>query len=177
MDGIVFIVGAMILNMFLKSSKDKKRMEEARRKRISESNSSEAGNRGQEPLKEKTKPPSIFEEIITLLNHEVDKKVEKKPSHNTAYKGNEIEKSIRDYKTPKPEKEKWVGSQAKVTESLYKDFDANYYSRDGNKKINEETKIEKETTENQRNKLRKDILNGFIFSEILAKPKSLRKRI
>lgn len=165
MNGIFYLVALIILNMVLKNVQDKKNRESSKNKKISEAS--------QKTMKSEAKEPSIFKELYTLLNEEIEKKTQT-TSPKSLKKDTRAQEVVVE-ELPKYQKEEWLGSQSEVTESTYKDFSSEHYSRGGHRDLDEEEKFSKKKKEDRNAELKKDIVRGIIFSEILSEPKSLKK--
>ncbi len=175
MDSIFFLVGAIVLNLVLKSAQDKRRAEEARHKRMSQSPNSQTEKTKAETKRKQEKQPSLFQELITIFNEEIEKKTQAGRDPKPISRPKERVESKKQFKSPAYQKEEWAGSQAKVTESAYKDFSPEHYSRGGNRDLDEEARLEAGARQRKKEELKKDIVRGLIFSEILSEPKGSRR--
>ncbi len=178
-------IGYLIAIIFLKNIQEKRKTEDTVREKMSQS-------RGQDGLRPDTrneagpspqaarprkKEPSLMQELYELLNEEVEKKTQGSYSLK-GKKKEEEEKPLEEKpkKVPTYQREEWVGSQAKVTESAYKDYSAEHYSRGGHRDLYEEKRIREEERRKAKAAFKQDMLKGIIFSEILAEPKALKKK-
>lgn len=185
MRSIGYLIAIIMLNLFLKNIQEKRKTEDTVRKKMSQSREEE-GLRPearhelrprQEAARPKKKEPSLMQEIYDLLNEEVEKKTQ--GSYSLKGKKKEEEKKPleeKPKKRPSYQKEEWVGSQAKVTESAYKDYSAEHYSRGGHRDLDEEKRIREEERKKAKAAFKEDILKGIIFSEILSEPKALKRK-
>lgn len=136
---LFFFIIVIALDLILKSAKDKKKIEQARRKRT--------GDINQEP----TKGRSIMETIREEIEKEVQKGSNKKVVEPTIYK----EKAKMNMN-----KDAEMHKRSEWSEDVFL------------KPIIETSKL-KEVREDS---LKKDILRGIIFSEIISEPKSIKNQ-
>ncbi len=127
--GLLIFIIILAIDIITKSIKDKKKIEESRKKR------SESLSKG------KNLEKNIFEEKLPEYMVEVKSEVSK-------FSSNIVDKEV-------VEEIKEVNEE-KVKDILFKDRD-NISNR-----------------KSRKNRIKKDILRGIIFSEILSEPKSLR---
>lgn len=167
--------------MFLKNIQEKRKTDEAVKKKMAQSKGQDrTGPQGRDMVKtskpSKKKEPSFMQELYDLLNDEVEKKTQGSYSLK-GKKPEKVETPVKNEpkKVPSYQKEEWVGSQAKLTESSYKDYSAEHYSRGGHRDLDEEKRIREREEQEAKLAFRKDILKGIIFSEILSEPKALKK--
>lgn len=136
---LFFFIIVIVIDLILKSAKDKKKIEQARRKRT--------GDIDQVPTKSK----SIMETIRAEIEKEVQKGSNKKVEKPKVYK----EKPSMNIK-----KDAEMHKRSEWTEDVFL-----------------KPVIESSTSkEINRNSLKKDILRGIIFSEIISEPKSIKNQ-
>ncbi len=136
---LFFFIIVIVIDLILKSAKDKKKIEQARRKRT--------GDIEQVP----TKGKSIMETIRAEIEKEVQKGSNKKVDKPKVYK----EKTSVNM-----QKDAEMHKRSEWTEDVFL------------KPVIEASK----SKEINQNSLKKDILRGIIFSEIISEPKSIKNQ-
>lgn len=144
---LLFFIFIIIIDLVLKTAKDKKKIEKAKQQRSQE-------------MQRQPEKPKPMQDLKKILEQELEKERQK-----------EIERrqgKMNPSQTTKP-KEKEVMVEKSFERSSW---DIN---RD-EKNIPENIKPVTIQAENKENDLRKDILRGIIFSEILSEPKSIQNK-
>ena len=154
---LLFFIFIIVIDLILKSVKNKKNIEENRSKKEM-SPEYKPGTNEQKP----TQNPGSIRGIMETLREEVEKERQKEIERRQGQKNNveEIkitnEEEIRVQKTFEKE-ESWNSQRKSIeTSKLSKEQD----SQKNNKNIN----------------IREDVLKGIIFSEILSEPKSIKNQ-
>ncbi len=158
---IILLAFWFVVNLVMKSAKDKKNIEEARRKKSKQLDNRPIQNKN---LSNATKNKSIIdvfkEEIEKEIQREKEKQLEKMPqsnkeqrptSGNTVYTANS---SINETKTQEVVSRKVVESNPEKVKVIKEDP----YAQENKVKIN----------------MKNDVLKGIIFSEILSEPKGIK---
>jgi hypothetical protein len=150
---LLFFIFIIVIDLILKSVKDKKKIEQSREKRT------------QEIQKQPTKQRPLAD-LRKLLEEEVNKEKQREiarrqgtpmDSQGSKSKAVEVKHREEEPKNLTKEKQSW---DIKTEE----------------KKVNEVPNISLSQVDNNRKDLKQDILRGIIFSEILAKPKSIQNQ-
>lgn len=179
---LIFFALIFGIDLFLKSVKDKKNIHESREKKIQElrRNQADVESKATETKenREVKRNPSIFrnekenrfsgEGKSYRDDHEGyrDRYKDRYESIQDEYK--DIKESYKDRKTHSSSDALYDKHAIERSERKeYKDLDVRNYGREAKEKV--DIPLPKAST------LKKDVLNGIIFSEILGKPKSLRK--
>ena len=156
MNPLIFFIVVVILDVFLKSAKDKKKIEEARRKRTRQ-------------IQDRT---SKGRNIMDTFNNEIEKnlrrRVPREPSKDMN-KSRELKKDsidLREYKLG-------IETLDAREYSFGNSFEESRILEDDKSKIKEK-ELKKTSDKNSTHDLSKDILRGIIFSEILSEPKSIQ---
>lgn len=190
MNPLIFFVVIIAIDLFLKSRKDKKRMEEAQRKKMEELEKEKqdkdlSGKEGR-VKREIPKNPSIIEHE----KRERQKRMQKEKSFTG--EGGEYREDHEGYRERYEERyddmsekyEEISESYEKRAYSVKKSKSEALYDKDAIK--TRESKFGEKDFYKKREKMdvpipqastfKKDVLNGIIFSEILGKPKSMKKK-
>lgn len=157
---LLFFIFIIVIDLVLKSSKDKKKIEEAKQKREQELQGRPDLNK-QKPIQ---KPESI-RGMMSTLREEIEKERQK-----------EIERrQVKTRQTQEVRVNRVNMEEKKITQKTYEDNE--YWEKkrkeDYNKK--KEMVVESRIEINERN-MREDIIRGIIFSEILSEPKSIQNQ-
>lgn len=146
MDGIFLLIFWFIVNLLIKSAKDKKKIEEAKRRRTQELSKS--------PM-ERPKSKTYFENLKEELEKEIQREKERKVSQVPKKTKTQVE----------PKREVYVDRKTSNEEEPWEN------RRRTEKEIQEAKSI---AASKEKADLQKDILRGIIFSEILSEPKSIQ---
>lgn len=160
---IILLIFWFVINLVLKSAKDKKKIEEVRQKRMQQ------GNR---PLQNNTSTtqrpaPKKNRSIIDVFKEEIEREVQREKE---AHRRNEpVLKEIKSSPITTKVKEKTV-------KPLPVEADISIESDDSTvlHVIDTAGMIHKTKMNSPSLNLKKDILKGIIYSEILSEPKGLR---
>ncbi len=138
---ILFFIFMIVIDLILKSSKDKKKIEQERQKKV----------------KELEKQPSIFrpmEDLKRILEEEIQKDKQRE-----ALK-----------KQPKE-------NRSKVSKPVVKETKERTIEKYPREDVNLEIKTSKDTYEvEEEHDIKRDLLMGIVFSEILSEPKSIQNQ-
>lgn len=160
---IILLIFWGLINLFLKSSKDKKKAEEAKRRRINQANLSQNTST-------KKKPKSI----IDVFKEEIQKEIQREKE---AQERKQVTK-------PYPQKSKSSLVSEKKPEELKKGLADYYQANRSDDEVGQTGELElvrisnshglgKRSSKSSIN-FKKDILKGIIYSEILSEPKGLK---
>lgn len=176
MNPLIFFIVIIGIDLLLKSVKDKKKIEEARLRKMQE-------------LKNKDNVVKVKEP-----DRRVKREIQKNPSLSKKLEKDNFFGEGKSYKDDHEGYKERYDSRYKKIDEGYDDFKETYNSKGGlydpnaiqtsAKKEYKELdvrnygkKIEKiDTPLAKASTFKKDVLNGIIFSEILGKPKSLQKK-
>lgn len=161
------------LNAFLNSSKNRKKIEDVRKKRIQELAKAQQPNKDKlkaDVKREKirqAKETRFDERILHSQEHIVDN--EFRDSKDYAFSDGSIDS--KDYKIRESELDlkKYRFDDSDLDIKNYKSFDDKKEKRYYDKKVIASPKLEKVKID-----FSEDILRGIIFSEILSEPKSIQ---
>lgn len=162
---LIFLVAIVVIDLVLKSMRNKKKMEETRRNKMEQS-----GNKTPTSPRE-TSRDSPIRELRRILSEEQERekegqyKVEK--TIDTTEKRKTRDDLIEEQRKKIDEHSELAKMQRKIKE-LEKEI-----SRNGHKESIKQGLIAE--THGDKNEFKEDIVKGIIFSEILGKPKSIRK--
>ncbi len=146
---LFFFVVIFVIDLVLKSAKNKKKVEQARSRRTAEI----------KPLPPKGK--SIMQTIRDEIEKEVQKEAQKQPSKRMLKQPIYTDEQLISHKgSMEMMKESEIKKRTQWSEDIFK------------KPVMEESKIQVK----RENPLKKDILRGIIFSEIISEPKSLKNQ-
>lgn len=152
---LFFFIIVFVIDLVLKSAKNKKKVEQARRKRTAEIKPVESKGR------------SIMQTIREEIEKEVQKESEKKDTgkrmlNQSVYKEDQI---INHKSSLELMKETEIKKRTQWSEDIFA------------RPTTESHKIEVEREESLRvNSLRKDFIRGIVFSEIISEPKSIKNQ-
>lgn len=153
---IILLVLWFIINIVIKSAKDKKKIEESRQKRARQLND--------RPINKPSVSKNTREgkNIIDTFREEIEKEINKEKDINRKKK---IQSAVQQKPIQTPVNKKNIAMQDSFMEA-----------KSGVDTFNSK---EMEDTENNKEKqfnidLKNDLLKGIIFSEILLEPKSIR---
>lgn len=153
---LILLIIWFVINLFIKSANDKRKIEEARRKRAQQ-----LGNL--QPSKTRNvenKRPTFQQEIrktVSTLREEIEKEIQKEKQRKivTPKKENVYRSKMEINQLPSEEDLNWE----------------NYTPRETKVEIQEKTNKEVGKTVID---VKNDIIRGIIFSEILSEPKSIQ---
>lgn len=160
---LIFLVAIVVIDLVLKSVKNKKRVEEARR-----GNGDQSGNKTPVNPK-KTSSSGSIRELRRMLEEELErgKKPEVEKTIDTMEKRKTRDELIEDQRM-KIDKHSELAKMKRRKEQIDRKASENDYLEPIKKVLTAETHEEK-------SEFREDLIKGIIFSEILGKPKSMRK--
>ncbi len=172
---LLFLLVVVVIDFFLKAKKNKKKMEDARR-----SNMGEVDDRYPASPKKPTRTGPMMD-LRRMLEEELEKqnqaKVEDRQSLNKTMEATEAaeKRMSRDISIEEQRKKVDRHSELEKMKRRKEERDRDrQISRDGyNNPPVEQAFIA--TSQEDKDEFKQDILKGIIFSEILGKPKSLRK--
>lgn len=154
---LILLVFWFVINLLIKSSKDKKKIEEARRNK-----SQQIENR---PLQNQStqKNTNRGRNIVDVLKEEIEKEVQREKEMQRAkqIRPNVMEAKITTSNTVKP---KVVNREPMVLDVFQENKTIDTPIIEVDKPIPNSLKLD----------IKNDLLKGFIYSEILSKPKSIR---
>lgn len=146
---LILIIIWFVFNLFVKSAKDKRKIEEARRKRSQQLGKSRPNTFSQELRKTVS---TFREEIEREVQREKQKKVGAAPKKDTIYRSN------------------MECGQLQPREELNWDIHTPSKPKETNTAIKEKSNEVSKPSINIKN----DVIRGLIFSEILSEPKSIQ---
>ncbi len=153
---LLFFIFIIVIDLILKSAKDKQKIEEARKRKTQELNKQPTASRPMADLRK-------------ILEVEVEKERQREL-------GKRQKKTTQKQSTLFNEKRVVVNSADKRIDTNERSWDI----RETEKRISENKKSDitspQAKVENKERNLREDILRGIIFSEILSEPKSLQNQ-
>ncbi|TJX14727.1 hypothetical protein E9840_04850 [Tissierella creatinini] len=175
-NGIILLIFWVVINLFLKSSKDKKKAEEAKRKRANESG---FDMKTQPSTKSSNKPKSI----IDAFREEIEKEIQREKD---LQQKQQQPMSKPSPKAPKPSARP-VSSPMQPSPAINEATTTSMTTVDKNgigdlnELVEERMEVINTRTLSQASKgkilglnLKRDVLKGIIYSEIISQPKSLR---
>lgn len=147
---LILLIIWFVINLFLKSAKDKRKIEEARRKRVGQ-----LGNL--QPSKTsnvENKRPTFQEEIrrtVSTIREEIEKEIQKDKKRNVVTPKQEkvFHSKLESYQSPSKEDINW---------DIHKPRESTVVEKANNE-------VSKPTID-----IQNDVLRGIIFSEILSEP-------
>ncbi len=150
---LLFFIFIIVIDLILKSVKDKKKIEQSRE------------NRNQEIQKQPEKQRPLGD-LRKLLEEEVMKEKQKEIARRqgTTLESQRSKSKVVEVKPRKEEPENFT--KEKQSWDLVRE----------EKKVKEIPNVSLSQTDNNRKDLKKDILRGIIFSEILSEPKSIQNK-
>lgn len=152
---LLFFIFIVVIDLILKSAKDKQKIEEARKRRTQELSKQPGVPTTSRPMADLRK--ILSEEIEKERQREIEKRQGKTPQRRN---------TLFNEKKPKVST---VDKKADIKETSWE-------IRKEEKSIPESTKLDGIPAQNKERTLREDILRGIIFSEILSEPKSLQNQ-
>ena len=159
---VLFFIFIVVVDLILKSVKNKKKMEKNRAEK-DRMPQNELDINKQKPI-QRSAP---IRDIMTTLREEVERERLK-----------ELERRQGKVEQIQVEKNQEVEDIRKVNVMAKKAFeDEDYWNK--KRKVEQDEKLAKKVEFEKRNKninIREDIVKGFIFSEILAEPKSIKNQ-
>lgn len=176
MNPLIFFIVIIGIDLFLKSVKDKKKIEEARLKKMQE-------------LKNKDNVKKVKEP-----DRRVKREIQKNPSLSKKLEKDNFFGEGKSYRDDREGYQERYDSRYEKIDKTYDDFDKTYDSKGGlydpnaiqmsAKKDYKELDVRNYGKNIEKidiplakaSTFKKDVLNGIIFSEILGKPKSLQKK-
>lgn len=176
-NGIILLIFWAAINLLLKSSSDKKKAEEAKRKR---STQSKVEGRTTPDNLPRNKPKSI----IDIFREEIEKEIEKeKKLQQNKHQQNKHQPVAKPTPkqtlkpTPKPAVSTFQTEEIKSAVNIDENKDVALVESIVEEKMEviRASSISRGSKQNNSQlNLKKDILKGIIYSEILSEPKSLR---
>ncbi len=164
MNPLIFFVIVIIIDLVLKSGKNKKKVEQARRQRTGEMSRTAPASKAS---KGKSIMQSIREEMEKEAQKASGKVVQKQPAKRMIQQKVYTEDQFITHDNSAELKEAEIKSRSKWTND------------DIFEKSNAEEVIAKEkrkTSKGRKDALRSDVIKGIIFSEIISEPKSLKNQ-
>lgn len=164
---LIFFIVVIVIDLVLKSIKDKKKLEEARQKKMGEVK----GKNFAKPEKENR----TIRELRKILEDELQGEKEKNPVEKPKETMETIEKRktrkdlIREQRE-KIEKNSELEKMKRRKEERQRQMEVSRYEY---KTPIKQSLVAK--TEEDKKEFKEDVLKGIIFSEILGKPKSLKR--
>lgn len=154
---LLFFIFVVVIDLILKSAKDKQKIEEAKRMRTQELN--------KQPTASKPRPMA---DLRKILEEEVEKERQRELARRQKKTTQKQSTLFSEKRTNKDFVDKKID-----TKEISWDIRENEKSISENKKsdVTSPAKVE-----NKERNLRQDILRGIIFSEILSEPKSLQNQ-
>lgn len=152
---IIFLIIWAVFNVLIKSSRDKKRAQDAKRKPGERTNTPSNTNTSQRNRKPQKKS---FRQTIEEYKAQIEKEY--------AMETGETQKSTK--------KEPPIKKQSTLEETRQTFKDSQYKREEEPKKVSRTLIEETEISDKKFFDIKEDILKGVIYSEILNKPKSLQ---
>lgn len=182
---ILLIIFWIIVNIIISAGKNKNKQQNQRvDRRIDNSRGTSFGNTV-DTTYAKTKQPSQMKSLVDVFKQEIEKEIQREKEqqqkrkqeisgntdvfHSTQQKGQTAAKKKRAQKNAAIEK-----PIPDIIEDKRKRYDG-YDLHIEENIMGEVEMLDSEDTEEQKLDFKKDVLNGIIFSEILSKPKGLKK--
>lgn len=166
---LILLVFWFVINILIKSSKDKKKIEEARRKRAQQienkplqSKSMQTPQR-QTPSRGQNKNKSIIDVFKDEIEKEIQREKQKKPIVTAQNKSMQPELKVFNKKN--------INEDVVEKDSSWRD---DYFSANTDIDFDKRQEEIKTTYRESSINIKKDLLNGIIFSEILSEPKGLK---
>ncbi|MCQ4923772.1 hypothetical protein NE686_11785 [Tissierella carlieri] len=153
---LLFFIFIVVIDLILKSAKDKKKIEEAKNRRTQELNKQPAPSRPMADLRK-------------ILEEEVEKERQREIVRRQG-KTNQRQNTLIKEKRPD------MNANDKKTDINEISWEIRENEKRNSENKNPEIVSSQNKIENNERNLRKDILRGIIFSEILSEPKSLQNQ-
>lgn len=176
---LILLVFWFVINILIKSAKDKKKIEEARRKRAQQIESNPMQNKNIQTIQRETpnrnqnqnKNKSIIDVFKDEIEKEIQREKQKKPSNTEQNKPIKTEQSKPIKTEQKLTNKKFVSEDVIERDSSWRD---NYFS--ANTDIDFDNIQEEIKTYHRKYSInvKKDLLKGIIFSEVLSEPKGMK---
>lgn len=155
---ILFFIFIIVIDLILKSAKDKKKIDEARRRRTQEFNKQPATPTHSRPMADLRK----------ILEEEVQKERQREMARNQRHTTKQS--TLFNEKGPNLDKANKRADIKERTIEVRRDEESLFENRNMNN-----TPVKNEAKNKEVN-LREDILRGIIFSEVVSEPKSLQNQ-
>lgn len=166
---LILLVFWFVINILIKSAKDKKKIEEARRKRAQQIESNPMKNKNIQTIQRKTpnrsqnKNKSIIDVFKDEIEKEIQREKQKKPSNTEQNKPIITEQKLNN--------KKFVSEDVIERDSSWRD---NYFSANTDIDFNNTQEEIKTYHRKYSINIKKDLLKGIIFSEVLSEPKGMK---
>lgn len=183
---ILLIIFWVIVNIVISAGKNKNKQQNRRvDRRIDDSKGKSFGNTA-DTTYTKTKQPSQMKSLVDVFKQEIEKEIQREKEVQQKRKqeinGNiDVFNSKQQSNQTAAKKKRTQKSAAveklnldNITEDKRKRYD-DYDLHVEENIMGEVEMLDSEDTEEKKLDFRKDVLNGIIFSEILSKPKGLKK--
>lgn len=165
---LILLVFWFVINILIKSAKDKKRIEEARRKRAQHIESKPLQSKSTQTLQRETlsrgqnKNKSIIDVFKDEIEKEIQREKQKKPVNTVQNKPMKQEQNNNN---------KIINEDVIEKETNWRD---DYFSANTDIDFDKSSVEIKTSYRKSSINIKKDLLNGIIFSEILSEPKSMK---
>ncbi|MBU5313601.1 hypothetical protein KQI38_16380 [Tissierella carlieri] len=153
---LLFFIFIVVIDLILKSAKDKKKIEEAKNRRTQE-------------LSKQPVPSRPMADLRKILAEEVEKERQKEIARRQG-KTNQRQDILLKEKRPD------INADDKKADINEISWEVRENGNRNSENKNSETVSSQNKIENNERNLREDILRGIIFSEILSEPKSLQNQ-
>lgn len=148
---LLFFIFIIVVDLLLKSARDKKKIEESKKRKIPE--------QGRQPQQQKQPRKSgPFADLRKILEEEIQKERQ------------------REFERKNIQGEVLVEPEPKVERRPKVDYDLGIKPRSVEEKPIQEEKVESAETKTISKGFKEDIIKGIIFSEILSEPKGVKNQ-
>lgn len=166
---LILLVFWFVINILIKSAKDKKKIEEARRKRAQQIESKPIQNKSSQTVQRETpnrsqnKNKSIIDVFKDEIEKEIQREKQRKPSNTVQNKPIKQEQKVNNNKN--------INEDVIEKDASWRD---DYFSANTDIDFDKSSVGIKTSYKKSPINIKKDLLNGIIFSEILSEPKSMK---